>query len=280
MVACKVDQAQADAQATNHHAAWLFTQPQAWAISRSSDRDARNDSGSIASACRLISNQKMQGLAARCGSFKPATGEHVRLGVDSADRLEGGHGVALGAHLHADLLRVAGVVDCLEHKCIVDLAGRRLVAAGMVGELIVTNQIVILANVSSKIPLADLLVVDVEEHLDIGGADGLENACGVPRSDDELPRMVDQNVERLEDDGDPFGLDDPGSGLESAHDGLRLLVARMALGLFARDHADLLDAQLFRDRHRALISSSNSSRRPGSGLVIPWPKPFTGEAEN
>ena len=28
------------------------------------------------------------------------------------------------------------------------------------------------------------------------------------------------------------------------------------------------------------ISSSNSSRRAGSGLVIPWPKPLTGDAEN
>ena len=123
--------------------------------------------------------------------------------------------------------RVADVVDRPQHERIVDLARRRLVAAGMVGKLVIADQIVILPNVAGQVALADLLVVDVEEHLDVGRADGLEDARRVRRVDDELPRMIDQDVQRLEDDGDALRLDDPGPGLERGDDGLRLLVARM-----------------------------------------------------
>ena len=43
-------------------------------------------------------------------------------------------GIALGAHLHADRVVVADVVDRPQHERIIDLAGRRLVAARMIGE--------------------------------------------------------------------------------------------------------------------------------------------------
>ena len=86
----------------------------------------------------------------------------------------------------------------------------------MVGELEVADQVVILADVAREVALADLLVVDVEEHLDVGRADGLQDLGGVRRVDDELTGVIDQDIERLEDDGDPLGLDDPGPGLEAA----------------------------------------------------------------
>ena len=77
-------------------------------------------------------------------------------------------GSPLGAHFHADRVAVADVVDGPQHERIVDLAGRGLVAAGMVGHLEIADQVVIFANIAREVSLADLLVVDVEEHLDVG----------------------------------------------------------------------------------------------------------------
>src|SRR5262249_41011565 len=142
--------------------------------------------------------------------------------VDCTNRLKSGHGVALGTHLHADRAAVPNVMDQPQHERIVDLTGRGLVAAGMVSHLEITDQVAIFTNVSGEISLADLLVIDVEQHLDVGRADGLEDGGSVRRMDDELARMIDQNVEWFEDDRDPLGLDDPGSRLESGDDGLRL----------------------------------------------------------
>ena len=84
--------------------------------------------------------------------------------------------------------------------------------------------------------------------LTFGEPTALRMLGGMRRVDDELPRMIDQDIERLEDDGDPLGLDDLGAGLEGGDDRLRLLVARIALGLFAGHDADLLDPQLLGDR--------------------------------
>ena len=61
---------------------------------------------------------------------------------------------------------------------------------------------------------------------------------------------------------------------------LGLLVAGKALGLFAGDHADLLDPKLLGDRNGRPDLFLEFLARAGSGLVIPCPNPLTGEAEN
>ena len=91
--------------------------------------------------------------------------------------------------------------------------------------------------------------------------------------DDELTGMIDQDVERLEDDRDPLGLDDLRSGLERGDDGLGLLVARIALGLFAGHDADLLDAELLGHgtRRPDLFLEFLTARRIGVGDPVAEP---------
>ena len=50
------------------------------------------------------------------------------------------------------------------------------------------------ADVAREVSFADLLVIDVEEHLDVGRTDGLQDHGGVLRADDELAGMIDQDV--------------------------------------------------------------------------------------
>ena len=98
--------------------------------------------------------------------------------------------------------------------------------------------------------------------------------------DDELPGMIDQDVERLEDDRDPLGLDDLGAGLEGGDDRLGLLVPGITLGLLAGDDAELLDAQLLGhgDGRPDLFLELLPPRRIGVG--DPVAEALDGEAEN
>ena len=85
--------------------------------------------------------------------------------------------------------------------------------------------------------------------------------------DDELPRVVDEDVQGLEDDRDAFGLDDPGTRLQGGNHRLGLLVARIARCLFARDDAELLDPQLPGHRYGRpdLLLEFRQPRRVGVG---------------
>ena len=98
--------------------------------------------------------------------------QRLRQGVRLADGLECDPRVALGAHLHADRALVADVVDRPEDMGVVHLAGARLVATGMVGDLEIADLVLVLADVAREVPLADLLVVAVEQHLHVRRADG------------------------------------------------------------------------------------------------------------
>ncbi len=78
----------------------------------------------------------------------PGLGESV----EAPHRRERFDRISLGTHLHPDRIVVADVVNRPQHKRIVDLARRRLVAARMIGDLIITDQVVIFADVPVRFP--------------------------------------------------------------------------------------------------------------------------------
>ncbi len=110
------DQAQQHAQPDDHQAGVVF-QPAPGACDILIDRSRENGSGAVLLLACSCPRFPRNGPRPTWRSRRSAS----RLRVDFAHRLERGHRVALGAHLHADLAAIADVVDRPQHECVVDL---------------------------------------------------------------------------------------------------------------------------------------------------------------
>ena len=105
-----------------------------------------------------------------------------------------------------------------------DFPRERFMAAGVVAELEVTDFVVVLANVDDQIPLADLLMIDVEKNLDLGTADRVDNLGGMIAPDDVIAGMIGQHVEGFKNKGRSSRLfDDVGRLFEHLDDPTRHL---------------------------------------------------------
>ena len=69
----------------------------------------------IARGLQSRSHGQMTAIVATWYRSRRST-QTFRLRVDFAHRLERGHRVGLGAHLHADRVAIADVVDRLQHE--------------------------------------------------------------------------------------------------------------------------------------------------------------------
>jgi len=73
----------------------------------------------------------------------------------------------------------------LEEERVVDFAAARLVAAGVVGELEMPNQVEVLLDRAGEVALHDLHVVDVVLQTEVGGADLLDDVTGLGGAGDD-----------------------------------------------------------------------------------------------
>ena len=90
-----------------------------------------------------------------------STGINRAIGGDDGF-FTGGTGLRI-AVFHADDALVAALVQVAKHVGVVDFAGARFVAAGIVANLEVGRFVPAAVDVADEVPLADLLVIDVEE---------------------------------------------------------------------------------------------------------------------
>src|SRR5262245_41515176 len=67
----------------------------------------------------------------------------------------------------AEVAPVAALVQLLPDARVVDLAGAGLVAAGMIGNLVVGDSVEILADVAAQVAFCDLQVVHIGKHLHV-----------------------------------------------------------------------------------------------------------------
>ena len=105
--------------------------------------------------------------------------------------------VALRPVFAADPAAIAHPVERREDERIVDLAGARLVAAGIVGELDVGDPILEPLEGGDEIALRELRVVEVVLELEIVGADLVDDLDGLRRPAQVEARDV-EGVDRLD----------------------------------------------------------------------------------
>ena len=84
---------------------------------------------------------------------------------------------------------------------VVDLAGARLASARHVGDLNLADGIAAATDQLDQVPLADLGVVQVEHHLDVGMSDGFDQCQRVLGAGQRNARMVDDGVEVFHAEG-------------------------------------------------------------------------------
>src|SRR5262245_58798801 len=107
-----------------------------------------------------------------------------------------------------------------------DFAGARLIAAGVVRDLVIDDSVEVFADVAAEIAFGDLQMIEVGEHLHVGRVDGTKDADGRITAVKAMPLVIDADIHRLEDQGDIVPLGDGGAAAESSNN----IVMHLLLG--------------------------------------------------
>src|SRR5262249_44213083 len=100
-----------------------------------------------------------------------------------------------------DVTAVAEVPQFLQDARVVDLAGARLVAPGVVGDLHVAELWETVADVAAQVAFGDVVVVEVEQDLHVRRADRLDESHTGLAAVEAVALVIDADVHRLQDQG-------------------------------------------------------------------------------
>lgn len=132
--------------------------------------------------------------------------------------VEGGDGIILERPiLEADVSMEGAFSNGLENVWIVNFAVLQLVPARISGCVKVADLVDIGGDVLDEMPLADLLMIDVEDYFDVGVVDFIDNLEGLVAAHEVIPGMIDEFVEWLDDESDA-GLFEQRGGFTQAVD--------------------------------------------------------------
>src|SRR5687767_7189108 len=151
------------------------------------------------------------------------------------------------AVLHSDYTLESLRVDVAEDVSIIDLTGAGLTTPGIVTDLDVGHFVPRRIHVRDQVPFGDLLVIDVEQDLHGGTADGATDLVRLRNAREELTRMIAERVERLDDDDEPVRFEYRGRALERFDDVRRLEVHVETPVHVARDDSHPFGVDSLRD---------------------------------
>ena len=128
------------------------------------------------------------------------------------------------AAFESEITVIAGIADCTEDVVIIDLTGTGLLSSGIVADVEVTDQIDVCGCIADDVAFGDLLMIEIKEDLAVGGVDCTDHFDCLLGRDKVVAHVVNEDVERLQDDHDAFFLGDMGQRLERTDTDIKLLL--------------------------------------------------------
>lgn len=104
--------------------------------------------------------------------------------------------------LESDVSVERAFLDGLKNVRVVNFAVLQLVSARITGGVEVADFVDIGGNIFNEVSFADLLMIDVKDHLDVRALDFVDDLECLVAAHEVIPGMIDQFVERFDDERD------------------------------------------------------------------------------